>query len=121
MSLPTKCPPLGATVRAKIERVIDGDTVVVTVRDITAAVRLLDCWAPERGTEAGKAAREAMEAIASPGTPCRVSIPTGDANDLGDILTFGRVLGQIWLASDLDMSLGAHMVALGHATREKQG
>jgi len=42
-------PSLGWTTRASIERVIDGDTLDVTICR-RVRVRLLDCWAPELRT-----------------------------------------------------------------------
>lgn len=114
----TQCPPLGITARATIDRVIDGDTIVVEVRDTILQIRLLDCWAPESGTPHGEDATDAMRVLAKPGSKCRVHIPTGDANHFGQMMTFGRFLGHVWLEGDED-SLSHHMVQNGHATREK--
>lgn len=116
--VPSKCPPLGITARATIDRIIDGDTIVVLVHNLIWHVRLLDCWAPERGTTEGHDATAAMKAIAVPGAKCRVHIPTEDARSPMDVVTMGRVLGHVWLEGDED-SLSHHMVSLGHATVEK--
>lgn len=116
--LPSKCPPLGPTVRATIDRVIDGDTLVVVIRDTIVKIRLLDTWAPEKGTPEGEAATEVMQNLAPVGAACRVHIPTEDARNLEAIITFGRFLGGVWMEGD-DDSLNHHMVSLGHATREK--
>lgn len=115
---PTTCPPLGITARARIERVIDGDTLVCEIRDTLVTIRLLDCWAPERGTLAGKESSAAMQTLAQHGDGCIVHVPTGDAANFASLLTFGRVLAHVWLEGD-ETSLSEHMRKLGHATAEK--
>jgi endonuclease YncB( thermonuclease family) len=113
-------PPLGLTARAIVRRVVDGDTVDVALT-IPVRVRLLDCWAPEiTGSEklAGEASRQLLEKMAPMGSVVRVHVPTGDVDALGGVLTFGRVLGQVYREGD-DESLSELMVAAGMATESK--
>jgi endonuclease YncB( thermonuclease family) len=113
-------PPLGLVARGVVSRVIDGDTVEVTLA-LPISVRLLDCQAPEtRGDEkeAGLAAKSAMERMAKPGDAVTVHIPSDGAKVLASVFSFGRPLGNVWLQGDED-SLSDHMVASGHATRNK--
>lgn len=113
-------PALGLTARAIVRRIVDGDTLDVELR-LPVRIRLLDCWAPEtRGLERdqGLRARQFLEALAPPGTHVRVNVPTGQADALGDVLTLGRVLGQVW-CQDADRSVAEMMVAAGHALPSK--
>jgi endonuclease YncB( thermonuclease family) len=113
-------PPLGLTARAVVDRVIDGDTLCLTI-SLPFCVRLRDCWAPEiHGAErpAGLVAKEQLERMAPVGSHVRVNIPTGDVNALGGILTFGRVLGDVWRDGDQE-SLSELMVGAGFATVDK--
>ncbi len=113
-----ECPPLGISARATVERVIDGDTLVLTIRDTSVHVRLIDCWCPEQNTPEGQAATERMKILAPAGKRCRVFIPTEHASNLGSLFTFGRVLGHVWLQG-YPHCLSYHMALLGHATVEK--
>jgi endonuclease YncB( thermonuclease family) len=114
-------PEPGLVARGVIDRVIDGDTVDVLIT-IPVRVRLLDCWAPEiRGGEKddGLIAKSLMENMAPKGASVRVHVPTGQVDAMLGVLSFGRVLGQIWRDGD-DESLAEMLVATGAATREKQ-
>lgn len=118
-----KMPPLGLVARGTIDRVVDGDTIDCMVLGVPARIRLLDCWAPEtRGEEreAGEASKAYMESIAPEGTPVVVQVDTSGADRLLDLLTFGRVLGRIWLR-DSEVELSAAMVHAGFATATKEG
>lgn len=113
-------PPLGLAARAVVTRIIDGDTMDVMLM-LPVRVRLLNCWAPEiTGIQKpeGLAAKEQLEKMAPLGSRVRVQVPTGDADALGDVLTMGRVLGNVWREGD-DESLSELMVAAGMATTEK--
>lgn len=115
-------PALGLTARAAVIRVVDGDTVDVMLM-LPARVRLIDCWAPEiTGAEKlkGQAAKEQLEKMAPVGSRVRVHVPTGEADALGDVLTFNRVLGHMWREGD-EASLSELMVAAGMATVSKKG
>ena len=89
------CPPLGWTTKGIVSRVIDGDTVEITVSR-TFTVRLLDCWSPERHTQEGKEATRHLEGILPPGKPCVVHVPASKDDELQDMLTFGRLIGRIF-------------------------
>lgn len=115
-------PPLGLTARAAVVRVVDGDTLDVMLM-LPVRVRLLDCWAPEiTGTEKldGIAAKELLEKLAPVGSRVRVQVPTSEADALGDVLTFGRVLGNAWREGESE-SLSEQMVAAGMASTTKGG
>jgi endonuclease YncB( thermonuclease family) len=83
----------------------DGDTVVVSLlgndadRAVMWPVRLLHCWAPEKNTPEGKAARNyAMKRLEQNGA--RVWLHCPPPEDPVKVLanvTFDRVLGWLWL------------------------
>lgn len=113
-------PEPGWTTQARVERVIDGDTIEVTVtRSFT--IRLLDCWAPETHTrdkrekQRGLAAKEHLETLLSRGEVV-IHVPSQCDGDLSALFTFGRVLGRVFNRSG-DVSM--QMVAAGHATANK--
>lgn len=110
-----KAPPLGYCTRARVARVVDGDTLeVVVTKQLT--VRLLDCWAPETrgaGREAGERARAELERVAA-GREAVVFVPAGDMHDM---LTLSRMLAHVWVGG---RHLASHMVARGLATAEKR-
>ena len=114
-------PPLGVTARAVVNRVIDGDTLVVDVRwPIT--IRLKDCWAPEITGEQkqfGLSAKQHLQRIAPVGSTVVINIDSRDANGLGDVMSFGRVVANAWRMGDQD-SLSELMIDSGHAAREKK-
>ena len=115
-----KAPELGIVARAAVERVIDGDTVDVRLLNgLPVRIRLLNCWAPEvRGVEkpAGERSKAFLQNLLPVGKAVRVKVPTGEAVDLGGVLTFGRILGEIWLG---DTNVSTLMVTKGLATEEK--
>lgn len=122
MSAPQPPQP-GWTTPAKVGRVIDGDTVEVSVtRKIR--VRLLDCWAPEsrtrdlaekaRGLESKRRLGELIDRAAG---EVILQVPTGQDQELAEVFTFGRVLGRLWLPDGREVS--ATMVAEGLATKKK--
>lgn len=111
----------------RLHRVIDADTYEVeVVRRIR--VRAKDCWGPETyetkhssEKELGLAAKAVLESIVARDSRCRVVIhPDGD-EDLGDGLSFGRVVGDVYLESGatLGRSLGEVMNELGLTYRTK--
>jgi endonuclease YncB( thermonuclease family) len=93
------CPPRGITLDAEVVRVIDGDTIVVA-STVEYHVRLLDCWAPESRTkdaaekERGLKSKARMNELVT-GKAVRVHLP--GQSDITDMVTFGRVLGRVWL------------------------
>jgi endonuclease YncB( thermonuclease family) len=107
-------PPLGITTRAKVVRVLDGDTLQLEVR-YRVTCRMLDCWAPEKNTAAGEKAWEDLEMRAA-GKDVVLHIPTADARSMVDVLTFGRVLGYVYENNE---SLSEWQVKKGNATTKR--
>lgn len=131
---PEQAPRPGFSTDCVITEVYDGDTVVVEFT-ATARVRLIDCWAPEIRTKddtekakgfdsrnhLAKAAGMQWNAEARRWrgrTPARLHVPFGSGQDIGGVMTLGRVLGSLWLDGDR-MSLSALQVTTGHATPAK--
>lgn len=114
------------TLPATVTRVIDGDTVEVQIC-LTADVRLLDCWAPETRTRdaaekaRGLAAKNHLsELVADKEVLLCVPFPQ-EGGDLGSVLTFGRVLGHLYLPDAEDgRTVSEMMVEAGHATEVRQ-
>ena len=126
-------PDPGWTTRGIISRVIDGDTVEVTIKR-TIRVRLQDCWAAEKrldpslppiDREAAKlrgiAAAEHLRRIAE-GHECTLQIPThptdGETQDIGDSFSMGRAVGRVWINGT---DLAELQVRKGYATATKGG
>ena len=126
-------PDPGWTTRGIISRVIDGDTVEVTVKR-TLRVRLKDCWAAEKrldpslppiDREAAKlrgiASAEHLRRVAD-GRMCTLHIPThpadGETQDIGDSFSMGRAVGRVWIDGQ---DLSELQVERGYATRTKGG
>jgi len=115
-------PPLGIVARAIVDRVIDGDTVDVLLT-IPVRVRLLNCWAPEiTGSDKtrGIQSKEAMQRLVQPGDKVRVHVPTGEVDAMAGVLTFGRVLGNVYRENE-QQTLSEIMVAAGMASETKGG
>lgn len=113
-------PPLGITARAIVDRVVDGDTIELRLM-LPVTVRMLNCWAPEiHGSEKpdGLKSKAQLEKMAPVGSEVVIHVPTGQADALSGVLTFGRVLGEVYRKGDSE-SLSELMVAAGMATREK--
>ena len=97
---------------------MDGDTADIEVA-LRLRVRLLDCWAPEKGQEGGQEATESLRMRAE-GKDALVTIPlptNGPVIDTRKMFTFGRFLGRLRTEEG---DLGQIQVELNHATREKQ-
>lgn len=124
-SVPTQLPPErilqallpALTFPAEVVSCHDGDTVLVEVR-WRANVRLVDCWAKELTEPGGKQALEHLQRLTSR-KKCLLSIPLDGARTVGDVLTFGRIIGEIWMDDQCE-SVNMLMVKDGFATREKQ-
>lgn len=113
-------PPLGLTARAIVTDVHDGDTIKVTLM-LPVWVRFKDCWAPEtRGEqkERGEMVRDQLLKMLPVGSRVEVHVPTQEADALSDIMTFGRVVGEVWHPGE-DESLSQQLVRMGLATKEK--
>lgn len=99
--------------RARIERVIDGDTYVLVVDlgfrvslTITGRLRGVDC--PELDTPAGMAAAEFVEAL-------RAVRPEFVIQSYKDQQSFARWIVDVWVTTG--ESLADVLVSAGHATR----
>lgn len=113
-----KEPPYGLCYPCSIERVIDGDTIVVRVFGYELNVRLLDCWAPEsRGKEkdAGLASKAALSDRISAANRYSFFLPASHGS-LAEVITLGRVLGRVFLDGE---DASEFMVANGYATAKK--
>lgn len=118
---PSQRPEHGWSTSGEIVDVHDGDTITVKVTRLIR-VRLRDCWAPEvTGVEKpfGIESRNALHDIAL-GKPCTLYVPTEQAKDFGDIMTFDRMVGIVWTADDAQHSLNDTMVTRGYATKTKE-
>jgi endonuclease YncB( thermonuclease family) len=119
-------PRLGWSTPAKVVDVHDGDTVTVEItRQVT--VRLANCWAPETGArcgnrhvtnaerERGEQSRDELEKLLGEhNNLVTLFVPTTKDKDTIDAelgLTFGRVVGEIYVGNEL--------VRLGFATAKK--
>jgi endonuclease YncB( thermonuclease family) len=122
MSVPA--PEIGLVSPCVIDRVVDGDTVELTItRRVT--VRLLDCWAPESRTRnsnekrRGILSKSHLQELLPVGSQAVVQLPGSPEGDISDLITLGRVLGRIWVAgSQVDVS--TLQVEAGHARRTKE-
>lgn len=117
-----KRPPYGLCLPVIVDRVIDGDTVVVRFRQggLQWRVRLRGVNCPEvKGPRKahGIAAKEYVQSVldAKSGTLAVHIEPPENPDELLGITTFNRLVGEIWL--DNDTKLSDVLVASGHATR----
>lgn len=112
-------PDAATTLACEVVRVIDGDTVVVEVRQ-QYHVRLLDCWAKELhgpDKDIGLASKQHLaEAVQHLGRTGIVSIPWHE--DSAKSWSMGRTLGRVWLGGE---ELSEIQVSSGHATKTKEG
>jgi endonuclease YncB( thermonuclease family) len=118
---PSAAPAPALVLPCRILDAHDGDTATVEVR-LVLRVRLRDCWAPEvRGgnaetKRAGLASRDHLRGLLRDETPDTLRIDLSAADRLDDVLSLGRVVGDLW---DGTTDLAAAQVAAGHATRAK--
>lgn len=121
-------PPEGICVRCEWEKARDGDTVEVRLRTgQTCAIRLIDCWAEEKRTDAGRRAAHFLESLLEENDeqlwvwfPPLKDTDGDGVLDLKEILaqmTFDRVPGRLFIGSE---DVSELMIRHGLATREKQ-
>lgn len=115
-------PPFGLhlPVDASRTKVIDGDTVVVSLTDSPREwkLRLIDTWCAELPTEEGKRAKKGAEEFVAAATEQSVFIPAPKhVKNLLSNLTFDRIPAYLFIAPDL--TLNAAMVIAGYATEKK--
>lgn len=112
-------PQLGVCLPVEIQRVIDGDTLVVALHGSAFVwkVRLLDCWAPELPSKTGKESLQFVESYLEQAKDVRLHIPLpSKPHDLLGATTLGRVLGFIWVDGKC---LNDEIVQAGYATKVK--
>jgi endonuclease YncB( thermonuclease family) len=109
-------PPLVLCVPCKIEKIHDGDTATKATITLDIQIRYLDCWAPELSEKGGPEARDAAKA--AEGKMGRLLIPLDKANNISDLLTFGRVLGTFY-PDGQEESESERLCRLGYATPTK--
>lgn len=131
-------PPFGLCFPARLVRVRDGDTPVVScMTNLVWAVRLIECWCPEtKGNTRSAGRRSTLGAIRllDGATDLALQVPAPDRwreeferreagtwpeglNPLA-LFTFDRVPGFVWL--DQKRMLNEELVRLGYATRTKE-
>lgn len=122
---PPDAPPLGLCLPVVITSVRDGDTVCVQLRgsERVFAIRLLDCWAPERHSAPGRRATNYMRNIMreSADEDVRLFIPLGEQVDqynIFDALTFDRVLGHVYIGH---LTLTRMLIRAGLASSTRDG
>jgi endonuclease YncB( thermonuclease family) len=108
-----RAPQPSITLPCTIAEVTDGDTVVVQLR-LTASVRLKDCWAKELGS-GGEPAKNRLTKLAQ-GKDATLTIDLSEAKRLGDVFSFGRVIGTLWIEGDC---VNRQLVKEGFATKVK--
>lgn len=112
-------PQTATTVRCKVSRIVDGDTVQVIVSQIYR-VRLKDCWAPEvRGDEKSKgleSKEHLRQFVQQHGLHGVLSVPWSE--DVGKSWSMGRVIGDVWIDGQ-ERSLSEIQCAAGHAKEKR--
>lgn len=117
-----KRPIAGLCLPVRIVKVRDADTFVVRLptSSYTWAIRLLDCWAPEKKTPEGKVAKAFVEDLVGELGIVHLWIPAPEhVENLLKNLTFDRLLGHLFI--DERRTLSELIVQAGHATKIKQG
>lgn len=100
-----------------VTEVVDGDTVTVEVR-LPMRVRILNCWAPERGEAGGSEATENMRNLALNKRGI-LHVPLEHVDRIDKALTFGRVLGDVYIDGD-EESVAQQQIRLGFAKSHKE-
>ena len=124
-----KEPPKGITTDVKVVRVVDGDTVDVSITR-TVRVRLLDCWAPEtrtkdpeekvKGYESKKYLNNLLKQVFYNDIAARkrkkitLFIPADEQGELKENFSFSRVLGRLFVDGE---DVSERMVEAGKALK----
>lgn len=102
----------------ELERVRDGDTVVVRTGSLSWAIRLIDCWVPERGETARKAASFTYNwCSANKELIVHIPWPSGKSDNVLSYLTFDRIPGHLYANGE---SLAEALVERGLAGKTKE-
>jgi endonuclease YncB( thermonuclease family) len=105
--------------RFRLERVKDADTLFGEIDlglDTTVkrqSVRLADCWAPEKGTEAGLVALIFTQSWSANSKTLIL-----DSLKYNPSRSFERIVGIVYRDDD-PVSLNEALIAAGHATKER--
>lgn len=122
-------PPYGISLPCIVNRVLDGDTIEVRLKEESPyvwKVRLIDCWCPETRTRDEKVKAKGMAAKVYAATMLEqhagalslyVPIEGHVENIIHALVSFDRLLGHIFL--DPNTTLSEVLVAAGHGTRAK--
>ncbi|MCY4113146.1 MAG: thermonuclease family protein [Chloroflexi bacterium] len=108
------CAPTPREMIVPVERVIDGDTFVVTHDGRSERVRLLDVWAPELNEPGGDFAKSFAQSLVDGHWVRLVITAEGNGRD-----SFGRFLAHVYLADARHVS--ALIVGRTDATATKDG
>lgn len=114
----------GWTTSASVDRVIDGDTIEVTITR-TFRVRLRGNWSPETRTKnkkekaAGLKAKARLSELCPVGSRVTVCIPTSVDGRVQDILTMERLLGHCW-STGKNVALQLVREGLAFPTKESE-
>lgn len=116
-------PPPGLCLPCRVTRVIDGDTVEITVTGGLAwRIRLIGVNCPELRHAGGKEARRFTESALRTAGEIYVWVPVPgplwEIQNLAKLLSFERVPGDLWL-SDSQL-LSEALLAAGHARQGGQ-
>lgn len=123
MTQPVICPPFGICVPVIYRRARDGDTIEVSLPQSRWiwAVRLLDCWVDDHGTDEFRRDSTAYaESVCQGADRLVLFVPFNVTKVLRNILsmfTFDRILGYLYVTND--RTLNEMMVTRGFATFEK--
>ena len=104
-ALPHECREITATT-FKVQRIVDGDTFVVSYDGEATYVRFFGINAPERRDPAGPAATAALAKLIE-GKTVRLDFPGKRKRD-----NFGRLLCKVYVNG---LDIGAEMMRRGHA------
>ncbi len=117
-------PKPGLVVPCQVVGVVDGDTVEVEFTWRTR-VRLVDCWTPELKAKEADAKQVALRgklhlAAIAMNQYGRLQVELAGAKRLGDLFSFDRVIGRVYLDGDAE-DLSARQVRAGVAASRKGG
>lgn len=120
---PHTAPPLGVCLPVRAHSVRDGDTVVVLLGERQLAVRLKDCWAPERNRPGGHDATMFVHDVLTKADEgdLRLWIPLGGEIkdwDAFNIISFDRLVAHVFVGSQ---TLSEMVVKRGLASSVKGG
>jgi endonuclease YncB( thermonuclease family) len=127
-TIPTDDPPVPTNINVpklalclpiqNILKVYDGDTATKVLIALEVSVRYNSCWAPELDEPFGPESRD--RAKQAEGKSGRLYIDLTDVRNMSDLLTLGRVVGEIWLNGETE-SESQKQIRLKMASTTKGG